>query len=78
MRTYYPTPHKPYNVLVGTLCEWCCNSVPDLKGNGCSWSRNLSPVPDWVATAVTRRFGKHMANTYCVHECPQFREEGPR
>lgn len=78
MRTYYPPIFENQRYPIGTLCNWCQNAVPNLRGRGCSWSRSLTPVVNWIATAVIRSQGGKQDTTYCVHECPQFQEEEPR
>lgn len=78
MRTYYPKPTMPTGVLAGTLCEWCRNSVPDLKGCGCSWSRKQQPVDGWIATPTVRRNSSFVMESFCVHECPSFQEDPPK
>lgn len=75
MRTYYPTVAKRPAYPTGTLCFWCQHSVPDQRGHGCSWSKELQPVAGWIATPVRRMLGGKSFDTYCIHECPQFREE---
>ena len=78
MKTYYPKLAKNQAYPIGTLCEFCRNSIPDNKGHGCPWSRMFQPVEGWIATPVSRLFGGRPQQTYCVHECPSFLEEPER
>lgn len=50
-----------------TLCWDCANAVPDKRGHGCSWSRDLIPVKGWVATK-----GQYNQSSYRVEKCPEF------
>lgn len=75
MQTYYPKISKRSTYPTGTLCFWCQHSIPDQRGHGCSWSRELRPVAGWIATHVVRKRTKRDEESYCVHECPQFVEE---
>lgn len=51
-----------------TLCWDCANAVPDKKGHGCSWSRDLIPVKGWTA-----KQGKYNQSSYRVEKCPEFK-----
>lgn len=50
-----------------TICWACANAVPDGK-RGCPWSKDLEPVPGWVAKKKTGR----EFDTWKVIECPLF------
>lgn len=76
MRTYYPIMNPSYGVLTGTLCEWCVHAVPNGADHGCSWSIRGLPVENWIATKTLRIYNGRNYHSYCVHECPQFQEEG--
>lgn len=53
LNTYYPDV-TINGRLVGSLCQFCENSVPSIyKEQGCSWSRFLQPVEGWKATPTT-------------------------
>ena len=71
--------HKAAYDYKQTLCWDCINAVPNPEtGDGCSWSRTLTPVEGWQAEG-TRLMS--YANTdprefssYIVMECPRFRK----
>lgn len=56
------------------LCWDCANAT-----NGrCSWSRELIPVPGWVARKVNARLyrgGEMIDGTYHVIDCPEFERD---
>lgn len=56
-RSFVPKP--------STLC-WDCQNA---RGNGCSWFRNFTPVPGWVAEKGDL-YG--VDDSYTVKECPEF------
>lgn len=55
-----------------TLCWYCKNAC-----GGCSWSKSFKPVKGWTATYRPVNIFKRLADSYFVHECPEF-EEGRR
>lgn len=55
-----------------TICWKCKHAVP-VDGNGCNWSINFLPVPNWKAEKHVRiEKGGHEVISYCVKECPKF------
>ena len=52
-----------------SLCWSCKNSVPDLAGHGCNWSRKFKPVDGWTAEYVEKNCSD---GTYNVIACPEF------
>ena len=59
-----------------TLCWKCRNAVPTAT-SGCSWSRDLAPVPGWVAEKRTmpRANDGGTITAYCVDYCPKFQKD---
>lgn len=58
----------------GTLCWECGNAY-----GGCSWSRTFTPVEGWDAQYVRRVYKSkdaHILDSYEVHSCPEFVEDG--
>lgn len=58
----------------GTLCWECGNAY-----GGCSWSRTFTPVEGWDAQYVQRVYkGRdvYVMESYEVHSCPEFVEDG--
>lgn len=61
------------------LCWTCLHAVPSGDGqHGCSWSKKLEPVPDWVATPTRRVECGIVVHSYRIHACPQYRQEPRR
>lgn len=59
-----------------TICWKCRNAVPTAT-SGCSWSRDLVPVPGWVAEKHTTPHANDggMITSYCVDYCPEFQKD---
>lgn len=77
LNTYYPDV-TINGRLVGSLCQFCENSVPSIyKEQGCSWSRFLKPVEGWKATPTImgNPLKKGLVTSFCVHECPKFKQD---
>ncbi len=51
-----------------TLCWDCQNALCK-----CSWSREFKPVEGW--TAIQTTIGRDRVKSFCVIECPEFRED---
>ena len=58
-----------------TLCWKCRNAVPTAT-SGCSWSRDLVPVPGWVAEKHQQKSNGSIYEAYCVTSCPLFQKDG--
>ena len=65
--------------MTTNICFDCKNSVPDLDGHGCPWSRNFEPVPGWTAEPVilspSRKYER--TKTYHITACPLFDPDDP-
>lgn len=59
-----------------TICWKCRNAVPTAT-SGCSWSRDIVPVPGWVAEKHTTPHANDggMITAYCVDYCPEFQKD---
>lgn len=54
---------------------WTCTKFY----NGCSWSRDFTPVKGWKADAVTiREKGHEDIESYIVKECPEYEKDSFR
>ncbi len=53
---------------IDTLCWDCQNAI-----GKCSWSREFKPVEGW--TAIPTFIGRDKIKSFCVVECPQFKED---
>ena len=66
----------------GTICWKCRNAVPEGE-YGCSWSRELKPVPGWTAVShnikVYPAWGRELGQeSFKVVDCPEFIPDPPR
>lgn len=57
-----------------TLCWKCRNAMPTAT-SGCSWSRDLVPVPGWVAEKHQQKSNGSIYEAYCVDYCPEFQKD---
>ena len=57
-----------------TLCWKCLNAVPTAT-SGCSWSRDLVPVPGSVAEKHQQKSNGSIYEAYCVDYCPEFQKD---
>lgn len=77
---FEPPKRRPYSQ---TLCWRCRNAVPDIHGNGCSWSRHFRPVKGWDAemkpinVEPDSQRKKEIAS-YVVRSCPEFKPDERR
>lgn len=73
-RDWFCKKHPPLaRPTTGETRCWTCKKA---VARGCPWFTNYMPVPGWRATATTivanDREGKHAAQSYKVHECPEY------
>lgn len=65
------------NGYAQSLCWYCINSVPSKDGKrGCSWSRELKPVPGWEAEEMEHCKAYSQITAYKVKKCPEFVDAG--
>lgn len=57
-----------------TICWKCRNAVPTAT-SGCSWFRDLVPVPGWVAEKHQQKSNGSIYEAYCVDYCPEFQKD---
>lgn len=63
---------------IRTLCDICCNAVPNGRDHGCEWSVSFLPVPGWDALFKPVSMGDKKVDSYRVYSCPRYLKEPPR
>ena len=68
---------KPYEHRSEQPCWTCAKAY-----GGCSWSKNFTPVPGWIAEKrryTEKEFSDRRKNvdrvTYAIEYCPEFERE---